>query len=219
MSKSQEALTLRRGELEVRIDNPVDKVEWYMGSTDGRPNVKHGPTYYRVPSSTDPDEITVADIGFATLLDGRPSADAAQSIAEQRVPIGAVPHGPLKGLRPNELNLIAEKTVELCGLHGWGSAVSTKVLHKKRPAAVPVLDSKAIFGSYLDPTWVPGTDPNTRYPLCTASRFLEAIQSIQYDLARSENELAWRQVAQANPGLKQVELFDMVWWAYIHHAP
>jgi hypothetical protein len=31
--------------------------------------------------------------------------------------------------------------------------VATKVLHKKRPKLIPILDNEAIFGVYMNPKW------------------------------------------------------------------
>jgi hypothetical protein len=36
---------------------------------------------------------------------------------------------------------------------GFAASVATKVLHKKRPALIPILDNEAIFGAYMSPTW------------------------------------------------------------------
>ena len=35
---------------------------------------------------------------------------------------------------------------------GFAASVATKVLHKKRPGLIPVLDNQA-FGAYMNPNW------------------------------------------------------------------
>ena len=39
------------------------------------------------------------------------------------------------------------------GLEGFAASVATKVLHKKRPKLIPILDNEAIFGAYMNPKW------------------------------------------------------------------
>ena len=36
---------------------------------------------------------------------------------------------------------------------GFAASVATKILHKKRPALIPILDNQAIFGAYMNPQW------------------------------------------------------------------
>jgi formate dehydrogenase maturation protein FdhE len=36
---------------------------------------------------------------------------------------------------------------------GFAASVATKVLHKKRPKLIPILDNEAIFGAYMNLKW------------------------------------------------------------------
>ena len=39
------------------------------------------------------------------------------------------------------------------GWEGFAASVATKVLHKKRPKLLPILDNEAIFGTYMNLKW------------------------------------------------------------------
>lgn len=39
------------------------------------------------------------------------------------------------------------------GLEGFAASVATKVLHKKRPKLILILDNEAIFGACMNPKW------------------------------------------------------------------
>jgi hypothetical protein len=47
-----------------------------------------------------------------------------------------LPQGSLLGLPP-----------------GVAASVATKMLHKKRPALIPIMDNEAILGAYMSETW------------------------------------------------------------------
>lgn len=221
MVEELSTLILRPESMRVQITNPASKIEWYRGSTRGVPNVRHGPSYYDFrsdPTEVRYQELTIADLGFATLLDGRPSADAAQSIAECPMSIAGVPDDPLETLDVTAIPSLAAEIARLCRLRGWGPAVSTKTLHIKRRATVPVLDSKAIFGTYMNPRWQRGDEPKSRYPTWSTQLFIDALTNIHRDLTRHENIEAWSELTDRYPEYTRIELFDMVWWSCIHQV-
>lgn len=89
---------------------------------------------------------------------------------------------------------------------GIGVSVATKLLHKKRPDLLPVLDNQAIFISYLgekEPDWR-NCGPAVR----------RALEAIQRDLRHPSNEAGWAALSAEWPWLTRVELFDIIWWEY-----
>lgn len=89
---------------------------------------------------------------------------------------------------------------------GIGVSVATKLLHKKRPELLPVLDNQAIFVSYLgekEPDW-----RNCGPAVC------RALEAIQRDLRHPSNEVGWAALSTQWPWLTRVELFDIIWWEY-----
>ena len=66
-----------------------------------------------------------------------------------------------------------------------GISLATKLLHKKRPELLPVLDNQAIFRDYLNV----GEPPTGRK---AKSSVLKALQEIQADLRRPKNAPAWK---------------------------
>lgn len=90
--------------------------------------------------------------------------------------------------------------------------LATKVLRKKRPELIPVIDTQAIFGAYMGPTW-PG-NPASGDSTDSMLMITEAPDRIVYDLRRDENAVAWTRLRALEPGRRLTEIFDMVWWSY-----
>lgn len=93
------------------------------------------------------------------------------------------------------------------------AAVATKLLHKKAPALIPVLDNQAIFGAYMAPDW-PERLARGDNSVNDEARIRDALDWIHYDLNRAENRETWRLLQPEEPGATLIELFDMVWWQH-----
>jgi len=95
---------------------------------------------------------------------------------------------------------------------GFAASVATKVLHKKRPALIPILDNEAIFGAYIRPSW-----PEHRASMDSVyspGRIREALDWIWFDFTRPENRDVWPALARLHPKRTLIELFDIAWWMY-----
>jgi hypothetical protein len=93
-----------------------------------------------------------------------------------------------------------------------GASLATKTLHKKRPALIPVLDNRAIFGAYMYPLWP--EQPSLAETIKAPARIKEALDWIATGLARAENAATWTALEQLQPTRTRIELFDMIWWGY-----
>ncbi len=90
--------------------------------------------------------------------------------------------------------------------------MATKVLHKKRPALIPILDNQAIFGAYMNPFW-----PQRLAAADTIkdeNKICIALDWIAYDLVRAENAAAWDILLALEPNRTRIQLFDSIWWIY-----
>jgi hypothetical protein len=90
------------------------------------------------------------------------------------------------------------------------------MLHKKRPALIPILDNQAIFGAYMNPLW-----PEKRSLMETIKavpRIKEALDWIALDITRTENATVWPQLQAIEPERSRIELFDMIWWMYFRQV-
>ena len=119
---------------------------------------------------------------------------------------------PLEDSSDSERDRIADTVAQMADWPGFAASVATKVLHKKRPATVPILDIQAIFGAYMNADW-PGR-PSATDSVYSWNRVREALQSIWTDLTAPENRDAWTELAKLEPTRTRIELFDMVWWMY-----
>jgi hypothetical protein len=195
------------------VDDAERLVAWYDR------NVRYGPAYYRLESRTDPDVVTVEDLGVAVLFVGQPRPLAARSLADEPLIITGTPTGPLHTLDAAGRAGLVATIGTLVARAGFRCALATKVLHKKRPAAIPVLDNQAIFATYMNDAWRPGDPwPSRSVPVSATWAIAAGLDAVAGDLADPANKDSWERLEAAYPDLTRVELFDKVWWAHAHRA-
>lgn len=95
---------------------------------------------------------------------------------------------------------------------GFAASVATKVLHKKRPRLIPILDNQAIFGAYMNSRWP--KERSSMESIYDVARIREALDWIFCDLTRPETVEVWSRLEEIEPKRSRIELFDMVWWMY-----
>ena len=194
-----------------RVPEPAALIEWYDRE------VRRGPTYFAYRPTTPSDTLLLEDLGLAVLLEGRPQSRAAMSLAllddEQR-DLRAVPKTALHLSTPDDRQAILQAIVDLVSLPGFASSLATKVLHKKRPATVPILDNRAIYGTLLSDTWIPGKKP-TSNSVRRGQTIALALETIYTIVSAPKNEPAFVELEKRFPDLTRIQLFDKVWWAFI----
>jgi hypothetical protein len=128
------------------------------------------------------------------------------------VDLGSLPEKPLERTSSPERVAIAQFIETVANWNYFGAATATKLLHKKRPALIPILDNRAIFGAYLNPNWP--KSPSRAETIKQAHRIKEALDCIAFDLNRPENQDAWPALNAIEPTRSLIQLFDMVWWIH-----
>lgn len=168
----------------------------------GRDYLDHKP-------NTPPDELVLEDLAVTLLVNSQARIRAASSMLEP-IDIGHLPDMPLEATSEEDREKATRMIGEVCR-PGIMVSIATKMLHKKRPGLIPVLDNHAIFGAYMNPYWpkehssgesVAGSDPRVR----------EALDWIAYDLKRPENLKTWQELRKIEQSRTLIELFDSVWW-------
>jgi hypothetical protein len=127
-----------------------------------------------------------------------------------RVP--ALPAVALEATSSSQRDAVASLIGEVAGWPGFATSVATKVLHKKRPALIPVLDNQAIFGAYMNAQWPASRSRGDSVWAIATIR--DALERITYDLTRAENAAVWVGLQSVEPERSAIELFDMVWWSH-----
>src|SRR5215475_12931669 len=104
---------------------------------------------------TPPDRLMLEDLGPTILVNARFGTVAAMSVVQSSagVDLVALPTCALESSADDERQRVAELVATVARWSGFGTSTATKVLHKKRPSLIPILDNQAIFGAYLDPRW------------------------------------------------------------------
>lgn len=67
--------------------------------------------------------------------------------------IGKLPDVPLEEASAGERAQVASFIAAVTDWEGFAASVATKVLHKKRPKLILILDNEAIFGACTNPKW------------------------------------------------------------------
>ena len=160
------------------------------------------------------DWLVPEDLAATVLINSRVRGPAFKSIQDRgpSLDLSSLPVDPLEETSGGERSQVAELVGTVARWPGFACSVATKVLHKKRPGLIPILDNQAIFGAYLNPAW-PGV-PSGRQSVYSTARILAAVEAIHADLVRPANQPTWASLQERRPERTRVQLFDMVWWSY-----
>lgn len=154
------------------------------------------------------------DLAVTILINSRVGPAAFRSIQDRghELDLAQVPSTPLQESTPQVRDLVAQTIAVVTSWPGFAASVATKVLHKKRPALIPMLDNEAIFGAYMNPQWPEAKA--SQDSVYSFSRIREAVEWVYVDLTRSENASAWEALTAKAPERSRIEVFDMIWWMH-----
>jgi hypothetical protein len=165
--------------------------------------------YDAVPVETD-SELRVWEITLSVMLNNQTSGNTAFDIWEKRAPIERA----LRGITDADLieannglsgqDQLSELIDAICSIRWVGLASATKILHKKRPALIPIFDSR-VHGYYC------------RRKYCsikTGNHFIELTLSFHADLLSVEGELRelHQRFAQIGKPLTHSRILDHLIW-------
>ena len=173
-----------------------------------------GADYLDFEPSTPPDMLVPEDLAVTILINSRVGPSAFQAVQHRghELDFASLPAVPLEESSDTDRDRIAEIIAQMAEWPGFAASVATKVLHKKRPATVPILDNQAIFGAYMNADWP--NRPSATDSVYSRNRIREALEWIRTDLTSPVNRDAWAELQQLEPARTRIELFDMVWWMY-----
>ena len=161
---------------------------------------------------TPSDRMVPEDLAVTILINSRVAGAAFKAVQDHghEVALDALPSCALEDADEGQRQAVCDVICTVVAWPGFAASVATKVLHKKRPALIPILDNEAIFGAYMSPTW-----PEQRASMesvYSTSRIREALDWICFDVTRPENEDVWPVLNRSHPSRTRIELFDMAWW-------
>lgn len=192
------------------IENPVNLLGKYRKNGDtGYEYLKYQPT---IP--TPGNALLPEDLAVTLLVSSRAGYRAFQSLRDcgKTIDLDNLPHKALEQISDNELSYIAQVIAKIANWKGFGASLATKVLHKKRPDLIPILDNQSIFGAYMNPNW---PDKSSSQDTIKNPKTIEkALRWIRYDLVRPENSTVWPLLKKVEPTYSLIEIFDSVWWVY-----
>jgi hypothetical protein len=173
-----------------------------------------GLRYLDFQPSTDRNRLMPEDLAVTILVNSRVRGAAFASVQDRsgEIDLASLPDVPLHETTTDHRRQLAKLIADIARWKGLAASVATKVLHKKRPQLVPILDNQAIFGAYMNPRW-PESRSMTE-SVYAESRIRKALEWIFTDLTREENAVAWSALSEIEPSRSRIELFDMVWWVH-----
>lgn len=177
-----------------------------------------GFSYHEYKSMIPLSILVPEDLAVTLLVSSQVGWRAFQSLQQygHTINLDKLPQVSLECTNPQERMQLVEVITQMAQWPGFAASVSTKVLHKKRPDLVPILDNQAIFGAYMNPRW-----PGQKAPqesVKARSQILQAVEWIFHDLTRIENIHAWQILRQKEPSRTLIQIFDSVWWMYFREV-
>lgn len=193
-----------------RIDRRLSAAERLLAAY----RTDDGLRYLNWQPSTDPDRLMPEDLAVTILINSRVGPAAFKSAQDRgaQLDLAELSDRPLEETSVDTRSQVARLIADVAGWDGFAASVATKVLHKKRPRLIPILDNQAIFGAYMNPRW-----PELRSAtdsVYAETRIRAALEWIWTDLTRPENTDAWTALSNIEPARSLIELFDMVWWVH-----
>ncbi len=167
---------------------------------------------YRLITSS--NKVVPEDLAVTLLMNSQVGWRAFQTLLEygNTIDLENLPSKPLEYTSTEERRQVAELIAKTAKLPGFASSVATKVLHKKRPSLIPVLDNQAIYGAYMNPKWP--QEPASKYSIKEQDLIFKALEWIAFDLNRPENTEVWDLLQAIEPTHSRIQLFDSVWWMH-----
>ncbi len=201
-------LTLGANQINRQLDNADELLRTYRQTGD------IGYEYITYQPITSRDKLVPEDLAVTLLVNSRAGYRAFQSIRDNATDLDLtrLPNKSLADTSDGELHVVADVVRQVAKWSGFGASLATKVLHKKRPNLIPILDNQAIFGAYMNPNWP--EQRSWQETIKSHARILEALRWIRYDIQSRENMDTWLALHAIEPNHSRIQLFDSVWWSY-----
>jgi len=177
-----------------------------------------GYAYISHQPNTPPDRLFPEDLAVTLAFNSNAGWRAFASLVKHvhEVDLSKLPDKALHESGPEERERIIELISQMTKWPGFATSLATKVLHKKRPHLIPVLDNRAIFESYLEERWPDRhtTGETVRDP----GRVRQALDAIVADVNAPANAGTWQALTKVDPRLTRIEVLDMVWWMHFREV-
>jgi hypothetical protein len=127
------------------------------------------------------DRLLPEDLAVTILINSRVGYRAYKSVQDlgPTLDLSILPSGPLEVTTEADRAAVADLIARVASWPGFAASVASKVLHKKRPGLIPVLDNQAIFGAYLNPMWP--DSPSSQDSVWAVNRIRLALDAITVD--------------------------------------
>jgi hypothetical protein len=185
----------------------ADKLLLSYRSDDGYPYFDYQPT-------SPGGHIVPEDLAVTLLVNSRATGKAFKSIQKHgtSLNLAQLPAKALEATTQAERKAVAAVIAQVANWPGFATSIATKVLHKKSPALIPILDNQAIFGAYMNRYWP--EQKSSQDSVKDQHRIEQALDWMTTDLLREENAPVWPQLQAIEPRRTLIQIFDSIWWMY-----
>jgi len=173
-----------------------------------------GPEYFDHKPITCPDAVCLEDLAVTLLVNSRAGSKAALGVLKNchEINLAQLPGVSLEDTSSLQRDQVADMIATIARWTGFGASIASKMLHKKRPRLIPILDNQALFGAYMNELW-----PKQRAKSDTVKdrdAIRKTLDCVWTDLNRKENQATWEALAEQRPRRTRIQLFDNVWWVF-----
>jgi len=196
-----------------KIDRIVENAEQMLAGY----REDSGYRYLLHQPSTPADSVLLEDLAVTLLVNSQVGWRAAKAVQDRgpELQLASIRDEPLAEASADVKGRVAALIADVALWPGFGASTATKMLHKKRPNLIPILDNQAIFGAYMNPRWLESKSSQDTVKGRAAIR--EALEWIATDLVRDENRGVWPTLRALEPELTAIQVFDMVWWQFFRY--
>ncbi len=203
-------LVVGAGHLDRFISDAIALLERYRQDT--------GCYYLDYEPFTPRNIVLPEDLSVTLLVNSQAGWKAFRSLEQYgyTIKLDTLPQKPLEQTSKQERRQVSELIARMAQWSGFAASIATKVLHKKRPDLIPILDNQAIFGAYMNKNW-PQKAAHDDSVKKEELIFL-VLEWIAFDITRPENKSAWSLLQSIEPSRTLIQLFDSIWWMHFRQT-
>jgi len=200
------SLTIGAGQIDRVVPDADELLRCYRNDT--------GCFYLDYQPITPQNEIVPEDLAVTLLINSKVGWRAFHSLMEhgKTIDLTQLLRKSLEQTSPEDREQVVSVISQMAWLPGFAASVATKVLHKKRPDLIPILDNQAIFGAYMSPNW-PQRSASSE-SIKNPQWIRRALDWIAFDINWPDNAGVWDALHEIEPSRTRIQLFDSEWWMY-----
>jgi len=194
----------------IEIVNAEKEIRYFLENDEGK-------VYYDYKPVTPSDYLYPEDLSITLVLNSMANKNTILSAIKnyKSLKLNALTNKKLVDTNDKDREEIANFIYSITKWPYFSASMVTKVLHKKKPHLIPIMDNQSIFGAYMNPHWP--KDKARSDSVNDRETILETINCIYSDITSEVNLEAFQKLNNLFPQYTIIEIFDMIWWVYFKY--